>query len=98
MRYVRRKYACDIGALQVLAGAIEALVTGYALPLRAVSPLEGGVNMYRRLCFFMADAVYLLMQSSLLFLILGLLFYTNDVKCRGNKWGRRHGGEGKATR
>ncbi len=42
MRYVRRKYACDIGALQVLAGAIEALVTGYALPLRAVSPLEGG--------------------------------------------------------
>ena len=42
MRYVRRKYACDIGALQVSAGAIEALVIGYALPLRAVSPLEGG--------------------------------------------------------
>ena len=58
MRYVRRKYACDIGALQVSTGAIEALVTGYALPLRAVSPLEGGINMCRRLCFFMADAVY----------------------------------------
>lgn len=51
MRYVRRKYACDIGALQVSDGAIEALVTGYALPLRAVSPLEGDKNVSSALFF-----------------------------------------------
>ena len=87
-----------LGLCRCLAGAIEALVTGYALPLRAVSPLEGGKICVVGFALSWPMLFTSLMQSSLLFLILGLLFYKDDVKCSGNEWGRRHGDEGNATR